>query len=165
MKRSIFLIVLGGLLLSSCSSAIVEEASQAKTPFSVKVVSLDELKPVFNTEKAGRITASSTLTLSAQWVGEISRIAVKEWQYVKAGALIASLKDTQTNYDLRLEQAENALVSQDASIKTTAINLGSALENARISYERAKLAYENLTSKNALQYDTVVNSNAKTFKT
>ncbi len=165
MKRFIVLMFLGGFLLSSCSSPVVEETKQTKTPFSVKVVSLNELKPIFNTEKTGRITASSTLTLSAQWVGEINKIAVKEWQYVKAGALIASLKDTQTNYDLRLEQAENALVSQDASIKTTAINLGSALENARISYERAKQAYETLTSKNALQYDSVVNSNAKTLKT
>lgn len=40
----------------------------------------------------------------------------------------------------------------------------SAVENARIAYERAKQAYETLTGKNALQYDTVVNANEKTLK-
>jgi multidrug resistance efflux pump len=83
---------------------------------------------------------------------------------VKAGAVVATLKDTQTNYDLRLAQAENALTIQNAGIATTRINMESAVDNARIAYERAKQAYETLTGKNALQYDTVVNANEKTLK-
>ena len=74
------------------------------------------------------------------------------------------LKDTQTNYDLRLAQAENALTIQNASIETTRINLENAVENARIAYERSKQAYDTLTGKNALQYDSVVSTNEKTLK-
>lgn len=37
------------------------------------------------------------------------------------------------------------------------------MQNAKIAYERAQQAYETLTSKNAISYDTVVNSNSKTL--
>ncbi len=115
-------------------------------------------------EKTWRITASSTLTLAAQGVWEISNIAVREGQSVKAGTVIATLKDTQTNYDLRLTQAENTLAIQNASIETTRINLDNTVEGARVAYERARQSYDTLMGKNALQYDTVVNNNEKTLK-
>ena len=88
---------------------------------------------------------------------------MKEGQSVKAGALIATLKDTQNNYDLRYSQAQNTLKVQNASIETTRINLEQSVDNARIAYERAKQAYDTLTGKNSLSYDTLVNANKKTI--
>lgn len=166
MRSSIVLILISTLLLASCGSTpdSVTTVSAEKTPFVVEVFTVGGAQAAVSVEKAWRITASSTLTLSAQWAGEIAKIVVRDWQSVKAGALVASLKDTQTNYDLRLAQAENALTIQNAGITTTRINMESAVENARIAYERAKQAYETLTGKNALQYDTVVNANEKTLK-
>ena len=84
---------------------------------------------------------------------------------MKAGSVLVSLKDTLTNLDLRLEQAENALELQVASFETSEVNLNSAVENAKIALERAKLALENTTSKNSIEYDSIVNNNNKTFDT
>lgn len=114
-------------------------------------------------EKTWRITASSNLTLTSQWAGEIAKILVKEGQKVKAWSTIAVLKDTVNNFDLRLAQAENALSLQDASVTTTTVNLDQWVENAHIGLQRAKQAYQTLTDKNALQLDTVVNTDGKTL--
>jgi multidrug resistance efflux pump len=73
------------------------------------------------------------------------------------------LKDTLTNYDLQLAQAENALKIQNANRETTSINLSSAVENARIAYDRAQQAYETLMNRNNLQYDITVSANKKTL--
>lgn len=64
---------------------------------------------------------------------------------MKAGAIIATLKDTQNNYDLRYSQAKNTLKVQEASIETTRINLAQSVDNARIAFERANQAYKTLT--------------------
>lgn len=167
MKYIVFPVVLSLFFLTSCggqSTVDVVSTPTEKTPFVVSVFRAGSSQAMTSVEKTGRITASSTLTLAAQGAGEVAKIAVKEGQSIKAGAVIATLKDTQTNYDLKLAQAENALAIQNASIETTRISLDNAVESARIAYERAKQAYETLTGKNALQYDTVVNTNEKTLK-
>lgn len=82
---------------------------------------------------------------------------------MKAGTIIATLKDTQNNYDLRYSQAQNTLKVQNAGIETTRINLEQSVDNARIAYERARQAYDTLTGKNDLAYDTLVNTNSKTL--
>jgi len=166
MKNLIFgFIFIVSLALSSCSlwEETVVTVSTEKTPFFVDVYLLDSDGIQEEVEKTGRITARSTLTLNAKWVGEVSRIEVKEGSQVKAGAVIARLKDTLTNYDLQLAQAENALKMQNASRETTSINLDSAVDNARIAYERADQAYKTLMDRNALQYDLTVSGNKKTL--
>lgn len=166
MKNHIFgFIFVGILLLSSCAEKDANNAitSGEKSPFYIDVYSLGTDSIQSEIEKSWRITARSTLTLSSKWVGEIAKIEVKEWSQVKAGSVIARLKDTLTNYDLQLAQAENALKIQNASRETTSINLDSGVENARIAYERAKQAYETLMNRNDLQYDITVSSNKKTL--
>lgn len=166
MKNLIFgFIFIVSLVLSSCSlwEEAVVTVSTEKVPFFVDVYSLDSDGIQEEVEKTGRITARSTLTLGAKWVGEVSKIEVKEGSQVKAGAVIARLKDTLTNYDLQLAQAENALKMQNASRETTSINLDSAVDNARIAYERADQAYKTLLDRNALQYDLTVSGNKKTL--
>ena len=164
MKRSLILLLITTFVLSSCGTTeIVTPKTVEKTPFLIDITTVWDKSTQVSIEKTGRITASSSLTLSAQWAGEISKINVKEWQSVKAGALIATLKDTQNNYDLRYSQAQNTLKVQNASIETTRINLEQSVDNARIAYERAKQAYDTLTGKNSLSYDTLVNSNKKTI--
>ncbi len=122
-------------------------------------------KPLQEVKKAWRIVASSSLTITAQSAGEVGKISVKEWQSIKGWTVLLSLKDTLTNLDIRLSQAENALEIQVASQETTKANLDISIENARIAVERAKQALGTLNSKNALQYDTIVNSNQKTLET
>jgi multidrug resistance efflux pump len=163
MKPLISILVLSTIILSSCGSAAIVPVKSEKTPFIIDTYTIGQKQATVSIEKTGRITASSSLTLSAQWAGEISKITVKEWQYVKAGTVIASLKDTQNNYDLRYSQAQNTLKIQNAGIDTTRINLEQSVDNARIAYERASQAYDTLNGKNSLAYDTLVNTNIKTL--
>lgn len=168
MRPLVIVFVIFTFILSSCWSSVDTISPwvswESKTPFNVDTMLVGTTQAQLSVEKTWRITASSTLTLAAQGVWEISNIAVREGQSVKAGTVIATLKDTQTNYDLRLTQAENTLAIQNASIETTRINLDNAVEGARVAYERARQSYDTLMGKNALQYDTVVNNNEKTLK-
>lgn len=163
MKPLIAIFLISTTVLSSCGSTVIESTKISKTPFLIDTYTIGQKQTSVSIEKTGRITASSSLTLSAQWAGEISKITVKEWQYVKAGTVIASLKDTQNNYDLRYSQAQNTLKIQNAGIDTTRINLEQSVDNARIAYERASQAYDTLNGKNNLAYDTLVNTNIKTL--
>ncbi len=159
------------LALSACSSSSTTSdsgtgsitATGGKSPFIIQIVTLSDISGKSVIEKSGRIVASSNLTLTAQSAGEVSKILVREWQSVKAGSSLINLRDSLTNLDLRLEQAENTVEIQSAGIETTRANLEISVENARIAIERAKQAYESLTSKNAIQYATLVNTNSKTL--
>lgn len=161
MKPIISIFLISTIILSSCGADVSTTTEVAKTPFIIETFRVGDKQSNISVEKTGRITASSSLTLTAQGAGEISKISVKEWQSVKAGTVIATLKDTQNNYDLRYSQAQNTLKVQNASIETTRINLSQSVDNARIAYERAKQAYDTLNGKNNLAYDTLVNANSK----
>lgn len=163
MKTPIVIFLISTIILSSCWSATIESNKVSKSPFLIDTYTIWQKQASVSIEKTGRITASSSLTLSAQWAGEISKINVKEGQYVKAGTAIATLKDTQNNYDLRYSQAQNTLKIQNATIDTTRINLEQSVDNARIAFERANQAYDTLNGKNSLTYETLVNTNAKTL--
>ncbi len=163
MKSPIVIFLISTIILSSCSSTVLIPTETIKTPFKIETYTIWQNQVPVSIQKTGRITASSSLTLTAQWAWEINKISVKEWQSVKAWAVIATLKDTQNNYDLRFSQAQNTLKVQNASIDTTRINLEQSVDNARIAYERAKQAYDTLNGKNELAYDTLVNTNSKTL--
>ncbi len=164
MKSLITTLLISTLLVSSCwtpKTLITVEVK--KTPFFVETYTVGQVQDPIAIEKTARITASSSLTLTAQWAGEINKISVREGQSIKAGTVIATLKDTQNNYDLKFSQAKNTLKIQNANIDTTRINLAQSVDNARIAYERARQAYETLTGKNNLAYATLLNTNSKTL--
>lgn len=164
MKSPTIIILISTLLLSSCwAKNTVTTTEVQKTPFFIETYTIGQTLSPVSIEKTGRITASSSLTLTAQWAGEINKISVREGQSIKAGTVIATLKDTQNNYDLKYSQAKNTLKVQTAGIDTTRINLEQSVDNARIAYERARQAYETLTGKNELAYATLVNTNSKTL--
>lgn len=165
-KYSIILVSL--LFLAGCSSSPKTEtlswAVAEKTPFFIKTEKLSDFSGSSIVEKTGRIVASSSLTLTSKSAGEIGKILIKEWEYVKAGATIAILRDTVNNYDLRLDQAENTLLQQNANIATTEANMNTSIEASRIALARAKLAYESATSKKNIQSLTLSSTNQKTVE-
>lgn len=164
MKSLISIVLISVLILSGCWAPVVETPTEKeKTKFIIDTYEVGKEQKNVLIQKTGRITASSSLTLTAQGAGEISKISVREWQSVKAGTVIATLKDTQSNYDLRFSQAQNTLKVQNATIETTRINLEQAVDNARIAFERARQSYETLTNKNNFAVETLINTNSKTL--
>jgi multidrug efflux pump subunit AcrA (membrane-fusion protein) len=89
---------------------------------------------------------------------------VSEGQYVRAGATIAILRDTINNFDLRLDQAENALLQQNASIASTEANMNSSIDAARIALARARLAYDGASSRKNIQQLTLTTTNQRTIE-
>ena len=66
MKTSIVWIILSTFLLSSCGSKVIPTDISKKTPFIIETYTIGQAQTPISIEKSGRITASSTLTLTAQ---------------------------------------------------------------------------------------------------
>lgn len=66
MKSFVSTILLSTILLSSCGSAVVAPIVPAKTPLVIDTYTVGKTQTGVSIEKTGRITASSSLTLSAQ---------------------------------------------------------------------------------------------------
>jgi multidrug resistance efflux pump len=154
--------------LTSCGKSERENTwtgvTVEKTPFILKTEKLSDFSGSTLVEKSWRITASSSLTLTSKWAWEIGKILVKEGQYVRAGTTVAILRDTVNNFDLRLDQAENALLQQNASIASTEANMNTSIDAARIALARARLAYDNANSRKNIQSLTLTTTNQRTVE-
>ncbi len=151
--------------LVSCwkSAEEVVKTPEPKTPFYIETYTVWKKIETASVEKSARLIAGASLILTADSAGEITSINVKEGQKITKWSLLVSLKDTVNSYDIRLAQAQNGLVTQDATLESTKISLDRAISDTQIAYEQAKRAYDTLTAKNPLAYDTLVNSNQKTL--
>lgn len=165
MQKIIAFSVLIPFLLVSCGKSTEEvvKTPVPKTPFYIDTYTVWKKIETASVEKSARLTAGSSLVLSADSAGEITTIGVKEGQKITKWSLLVSLKDTVNSYDIRLAQAQNGLVTQDATVESTKISLDRAISDTQIAYEQAKRTYDTLIAKNPLAYDTLVNSNQKTL--
>jgi hypothetical protein len=67
MKNPIIIFIISTLILSSCgSSTSVNTVEAPKTPFYIDTFRVGEKQANISIQKTGRITASSSLTLTAQ---------------------------------------------------------------------------------------------------
>jgi PBP1b-binding outer membrane lipoprotein LpoB len=79
MKKLTSLLLLSALLLSSCTQKAPEVVqTEEKKPFYVDIKTLSKTQQAFSIEKTARITAGSSLVLTAESVGEVVNISVKE---------------------------------------------------------------------------------------
>lgn len=162
MKKFTAIFLSSLLILSSCgkSSEVIVEKIEKK-PFLIETQILGKKTEAYTIEKSARLTAGSSLTLSAESVWEVSSISVKEGSKIRRGTRLISLRDTVNSYDIRVAQAANSVSIQDASIESTKIGLDRAITDSQIAYEQAKRAYDTLIEKTTLSYDTIVNANQK----
>ena len=169
-KQFVAMLLVSLVFLASCGGQSAETANQSaettqKTDFIVRTDSLGSFGTDISTEKTAVIQADSTLTLSAEANGQISKILVKEGQIVRAGAPIATIADTVSNFDLVLAQAKNGLELQKAGNAAQMANLEISVSNAESNYKKVLQSYNQLLEKTNLQYDNLVDSNNTTLKT
>ncbi len=165
MFKIITIFVFFSFLLSSCGTTIEEiVTTPEKTPFFIQTYAIGKKVESYSVEKSARLTAWSSVTLAAESLGEVTSIWVKEGQKIRKWSKLISLKDTINSYDIRLAQAENALTIQDSSVESSRLSLDRAITETQIAYEQTKKSYDTLLAKNALIYDTLVNTNAKTLE-
>ena len=166
MKQSISILIITTLILSSCGGAIEQPtvSGESKLPFLVQTYSIGKKTELYTVEKSARLTAGSSLSIAAESLGEVTNIAVREWQKIQKWMKLISLKDTINSYDIRLAQAENALNIEDASIASTKLSLDRAISDTQIAYDQARKSYDLLIAKNNLIYETLLNTNTKTLE-
>ena len=134
-KQFLAISLISLLFLASCGGQSTDTNTESgvtteKTDFIVRTDSLGSFGTDISTEKTAVIQADSTLTLSAEANGQISKILVKEGQIVRAGAPIATIADTVSNFDLVLAQAKNGLELQKAGNAAQMANLDISISNA-----------------------------------
>ena len=79
MKKLTVTILLPLFLLSSCGTAVQEAPKKVeKIPFFIETLSLGKKRESYVVEKSARITAGSSLTLSAESAGEVVSLSAKE---------------------------------------------------------------------------------------
>lgn len=165
MQKPIAIFLFVSFILSSCTQTQeVLVATPKKTDFFIQTYSIGRKVESYSVEKSARLTAWSAITLAAESIWEVTTISVKEWQKIKKWSKLVSLKDTINSYDIRLAQAENTLTIQDSSIASTSLSLDKAITDTQIAYEQAKKSYDTLLAKNALIYESLVNTNKKTLE-
>ncbi len=84
MKKSLSIILLGSILLTSCGTVVpTEKVSEAKKPFLIDTKLASDFVKNYTLEKSGRLVGSSTISLASQGVGRVTSVAVKEGASVK----------------------------------------------------------------------------------
>ena len=66
MKSPIAIFLISTILLSSCGSVAIVPTETKKTPFFIETYKIGQTQAPISIEKTGRITSSSSLTLTAQ---------------------------------------------------------------------------------------------------
>lgn len=163
--KKIFTFLILIIFLASCSNSEKNnENINAKTSFIIETEKLQNFSNNITTEKSAIITSTSNISINSEWAWYIEKIFYKEWDFVKYWATIATLRDSQNNYDLVLEQAKNNLELQKAQINSQEINLNSQIDNAKITYEKALNNYNSIKNQTNLKYDNLNKENKDKIK-
>jgi multidrug efflux pump subunit AcrA (membrane-fusion protein) len=104
----------------------------------MKYTKVGNLPRNYTVAKTWKMSSNAQVSVSAQGVGRIEQILVKEGVKVKKGQVIAKLKDTTANYDLRLAQASNTVATVRNTAKSTEITLDKAVKDTEIALAKAK---------------------------
>lgn len=161
--NKIFLLFFTIFLFSCGQNSDTQNTPTEKQIFSVKTQQLSDFETDISEEKTAVIQGNSTISLVAESSGKIGKIFAKEWENLKAGAVIATISDTVGNYDLALKQAKNNLSLQKANNESQMVNLENAISSAQMQYDKALLAYNQLLGQNTLKYDNLVEKNKNTI--
>ncbi len=148
MKKIISLLLLT-LLLVSCGKT-EEIVKTEKKDFLVEISPIDALWNNSFLKKSGKIEWKDDIKLSSQANWRISKIAVKEWEKVKAGQNIVFLDDTVANYDLNLEKVDNLIEKIQISYDSTKISLDKQVYDIEIALEKLRNNLETLKNTSSI---------------
>lgn len=161
MKKYISILVIAGFLTSCGAPAATTPTEPAKIPFTIKTQTFDTFPTEYTVQKTGRLVGSSSISMTAQGVGRVNSVLVKEGAKVKKGQILVELKDTTANYDLRLSQATNGLSSNINSAESTRVSLDKSVSDAKIAVERAELDYATTVSTTQNNLDKAIRDAGK----
>ncbi len=136
MKKKWFFIIGGVIVVAVFVILALKSSSVKKTNVTVERASRGEITSVVTA--TGKVKAQADVQISADVMGRIEALPVKEGDTVKAGQLLVQIASRSQEMDVA--QARGALLSAK-----------SALENAKINLDREKALFEkNLSPKSEL---------------
>lgn len=154
MKKIISIVAVSSLLLASCWGAKTEDISKKteKIPYNVSFITWEQLWNDFTIEKIGRISGAQEIVVNSQTFWKVDSVKFTEWDQVKAGQVIATLKDTVWNLGIRVEQATNSLKRAELSYENTKASMEKAVSDSKLALDQAynKLELIKATNKNNL---------------
>ncbi len=131
------LLVAWVFLLAGCSQT--EDVSQ-KLDFYIQTSKPSALQETIFLTKPGKIIGSQEIAVSAQALGRVQQIIVREGQEVLAGQPIVTMADSLLNYGSQVDRAQSALDRTQIQYNSNKISLDNAVSNAEAVLVQAKQA-------------------------
>ena len=126
-KKKWLLIICAGLVLVIFIVIALKSNQVKKTPATVEIARKGEITSIVTA--TGKVKAQSDVEISADVMGRIEELPVKEGEKIKSGQLLVKIDDLSRQMDVA--QAKGALLSSQ-----------SAYEKARIDLERERELYK-----------------------
>ncbi len=124
-------------MLAGCSQT--EDVSQ-KLDFYIQTSKPSALQETIFLTKPGKIIGSQEIAVSAQALGRVQQIIVREGQEVLAGQPIVTMADSLLNYGSQVDRAQSALDRTQIQYNSNKISLDNAVSNAEAVLVQAKQA-------------------------
>nr|WP_312578467.1 biotin/lipoyl-binding protein [Sedimentibacter sp.] len=145
MKKKVILLIFSVAIAVLCFSKLPKstEATDVKNVKAVETMKLSQSKYDVKLSYQGIVKASETRNYFFTSSGKVSKVYVKEGQYVKKGDTLATLDTTQLNYlsaskQSNLAIAENSLDKTLSTYDTNITNAESSIETLKQSIAAAK---------------------------
>lgn len=157
-KGLLTLSIAASLVVSGCSSGIVEEPRETYTPVEIATTELGKLESTVTL--TGRLSANEEVSLFPKAQGVVTSINVSIGDAVEEGTVLFTIE--QDDYARNVESALNSVQLTQKSVEQAANGLNSAkinfelnkdkIENAMLNLERTRILYEEgAVSKNQLE--------------
>lgn len=130
--------LVGVILLAGCSQSVEDAAT--KLDFYIQTSHPSTLQETIFLTKPGKIIGSQEITVSAQALGRVQKVIVREGQEVLAGQPIVAMADTLVNYGSQVERAQSTLDRAQIQYNSTKVSLDNAVSNAEAALVQAKQA-------------------------
>jgi len=123
--------------LAGCSQS---EELASKLDFYVKTSKPSALQETIFLTKPGKIIGSQEITVSAQALGRVQQVIVREGQEVFAGQPIVTMADSLLNYGSQVDRAQSNLDRAEIQYNSNKVSLDNAVSNAEAALVQAKQA-------------------------
>ena len=123
--------------MAGCSQS---EDAAVKLDFYVQTSKPSALQETIFLTKPGKIIGSQEIAVSAQALGRVQQIIVREGQEVLAGQPIVTMADSLLNYGSQVDRAQSALDRTQIQYNSNKISLDNAVSNAEAVLVQAKQA-------------------------
>lgn len=124
-------------MLAGCSQS--EDVAE-KLDFYVQVSKPNTLQQTIFLTKPGKIIGSQEITVSAQALGRVQQIIVREGQEVLAGQPIVTMADSLSNYGSQVDRAKSSLDRAQIQYNSNKVSLDNAVSNTEAALVQAKQA-------------------------